>query len=256
MKVMFLDESGDHNLEKIDKQYPVFVLAGVVFDFKYYSETARALIKDFKREVFQDDKIIIHTADIYRNRGVFERMKKSDFREAFYKKINKIIADLNFEVLAVGILKESHKDNYGVFALDPYLLSLEFLVERFVFSLDKSGEKGMVVAESRGRQLDNQLEIAWLNLKVKGTRFVRPERLVEKITDFKIVKKSEMVEGLEVADLMASPIGRFLINKEIKEDFQIIKQKFRKGRQGQILGYGLIIFPGNGEEFFSKLLNS
>ena len=125
-----------------------------------------------------------------------------------------------------------------------------------VMFLDESGEKGMVVAESRGRQLDNQLEISWLNLKVKGTRYVRPERLVEKIADFKIVKKSEIVEGLEVADLMASPIGRFLINKETKEDFKIIKQKFRKGRQGQIIGYGLIIFPGNGEEFSSRLLSS
>ena len=36
MKIMFLDESGDHNLEKIDQQYPVFVLAGAIFDNSYY----------------------------------------------------------------------------------------------------------------------------------------------------------------------------------------------------------------------------
>ena len=30
MKVLFLDESGDHNLAVIDPQYPLFVLGGVI----------------------------------------------------------------------------------------------------------------------------------------------------------------------------------------------------------------------------------
>ncbi len=29
---MFLDESGDHSLVKIDEQFPVFCLAGCIFD--------------------------------------------------------------------------------------------------------------------------------------------------------------------------------------------------------------------------------
>ncbi|HCB35264.1 MAG TPA: DUF3800 domain-containing protein, partial [Candidatus Taylorbacteria bacterium] len=37
MKVMFLDESGDHSLDKIDASYPMFVLAGCIFDFEYYT---------------------------------------------------------------------------------------------------------------------------------------------------------------------------------------------------------------------------
>jgi hypothetical protein len=35
MKVLFLDESGDHNLLKIDPQYPLFVLGGVIMDQGY-----------------------------------------------------------------------------------------------------------------------------------------------------------------------------------------------------------------------------
>jgi len=34
MKVLFLDESGDHSLNVIDPQYPVFVLGGVIVDLK------------------------------------------------------------------------------------------------------------------------------------------------------------------------------------------------------------------------------
>jgi 23S rRNA U2552 (ribose-2'-O)-methylase RlmE/FtsJ len=35
MKVLFLDESGDHNLSVIDPQYPLFVLGGVIMDLDY-----------------------------------------------------------------------------------------------------------------------------------------------------------------------------------------------------------------------------
>lgn len=30
MKVLYLDESGDHSLEVVDPQYPVFVLGGII----------------------------------------------------------------------------------------------------------------------------------------------------------------------------------------------------------------------------------
>ena len=35
MRVMFLDESGDHNLAVIDPSYPLFVLGGVIVDQRY-----------------------------------------------------------------------------------------------------------------------------------------------------------------------------------------------------------------------------
>ena len=52
MEIMFLDESGDHSLDKIDKSYPMFVLAGCVFDFDYYSNEVELKINQLK---------IIHT---------------------------------------------------------------------------------------------------------------------------------------------------------------------------------------------------
>ena len=32
MRVLFLDESGDHNLSAIDPRYPIFVLGGIIVD--------------------------------------------------------------------------------------------------------------------------------------------------------------------------------------------------------------------------------
>ena len=40
MKVLFLDESGDHNLAVIDPQYPLFVLGGIIV-VKEYAEGER-----------------------------------------------------------------------------------------------------------------------------------------------------------------------------------------------------------------------
>ncbi|MBT4069358.1 MAG: DUF3800 domain-containing protein, partial [Candidatus Marinimicrobia bacterium] len=35
MKILFLDESGDHDLRIIDPQYPLFVLGGVIVEQAY-----------------------------------------------------------------------------------------------------------------------------------------------------------------------------------------------------------------------------
>ncbi len=243
MKILFLDESGDHNLRVIDPKYPIFVLAGAIFDSEYYSKHAKEKISKFKKRIFGTEKIILHTADICRNRNGFESLKEKMFREVFYKELNRLFDDLNFSIVAAGIHKSKHFDRYGVSAVDPYILALEFLVERFIFSLDDCKETGMIVAESRGTQLDNQLELAWLNLKIQGTRFIEPSRIAEKITDFKILPKAKAIGGLEVADLIASPIGRSMMKKKSNEDLRIIRKKFRKNASGHIIGHGMIIFP-------------
>jgi len=243
MKTLFIDESGDHNLEKIDSQYPVFVLAGVIFDNDYYNKTAKEKIKKFKIKIFGTDKIILHTADISRNKNGFESLADKKVRDIFFKELYSMIESLRFEIVATGIQKKKHLLRYGIAAVDPYLLSLEFLVERFIFSLDDCKEKGVIIAESRGTQLDNQLQLAWLDLKIKGTRFLSPTRISEKITDFKILPKSQAVGGLEIADFVVSPIGRKIMGKPIKDDFKVIKKKFRRDGSNKIMGHGLVVFP-------------
>lgn len=243
MKTLFIDESGDHSLEKIDKQYPVFILAGVIFDNDYYNKTAKEKIKKFKLKFFGTDKVILHTADIYRNKKGFESLASKNIRNKFFKDLYSLLNSLNFEIIAAGIQKRKHLLRYGIAAVDPYLLSLEFVVERFIFALDDCNEKGIIIAESRDKQLDNQLELAWLNLKIKGTRFLEPSRISEKITDFKILPKSKAIGGLEIVDLIVSPIGRKIIGKPEKEDFRVIKKKFRRDGSNKIMGHRLVVFP-------------
>jgi len=205
MKLLFLDESGDHNLEKIDKQYPLFVLSGVVFDSEYYRKAVKQSVRRFKKKLFKTDKIILHTADITRNKNGFEELKELKFRQKFYQELNSLMKNLDFTIIACAIKKDKHLARYGLAAIDPYMLSLDFIVERFIFMLSAQREKGIIIAESRNSLLDNQLELAFLNLKIQGTKFLGPGKIKEKIKGLKIIPKARNEVGLQVADLVATP---------------------------------------------------
>jgi hypothetical protein len=83
MKVMFLDESGNHALAPIDPDYPVFVLGGVIVDQDYADGPLEDCLRSFKREVLGNDDLVLHTADLARNRNGFEAMQDTDFRLRF-----------------------------------------------------------------------------------------------------------------------------------------------------------------------------
>lgn len=70
------------------------------------------------------------------------------------------------------------------------------------------------MAESRDSILDNQLEIAYLTASVEGTNKVRPAELKLKLDssiDFR--QKSDNIAGLQIAEMVASPIARHYLNK-------------------------------------------
>lgn len=240
---LYIDESGDHNLIQIDDQYPVFVLTGIIINEDYHNTSVTEEFKKIKREIFGNENIILHTADITRNKNGFEKLKETNFRNNFYEKLNSLLTGIDFKVIAATIKKKEYKQRYGIRAIDPYLFCLEVLIERFVYELRENNEKGIVIAEARNSLLDNQLEIAYLNIKVSGTRFIRPKEIKESIEGFFIKKKEENIAGLQIADLTATPIGRYVIGKKVKKDFEIVESKFRKNANGRYKGYGLVIFP-------------
>ncbi len=243
MKILFLDESGDHNLTKIDDQYPVFVLGGVIVD-RDNLENLNEQIDQFKKELFGTTDIILHTADITRNKNGFERLKEKTFRENFYEKLNHLIATLDFKVVACVIKKKEHIAKYDYAAIDPYMLGLNVLVERFYMEIKSDEKKGLVIAEKRDWSLDHELELSWLQLKIKGTRFLKGSEIEDRISGGLILKdKKENLNGLQLADLVVSPIGRHIIGKKTNKDFEIIEQKFRTDKDGKIGGHGLVVLP-------------
>lgn len=214
MKIMFLDESGDHSLTVIDPQYPVFVLGGIIVDAEYAEGELEAHVRQFKREVFGDEDIILHTREISRNLNSFGGLKDPEFREFFYLKLNALMRDLEYSIVACVIRKDSHLAKYGVSALDPYHFSLHVLVERFCFDVGYGLDGGVIIAECRDATLDDQLQLVWESLRIRGTSHMPAAIIKQRIVGLEPRAKAENIAGLQIADLVVSPIGRKILGKQ------------------------------------------
>jgi hypothetical protein len=236
MRTLYLDESGDHDLINIDPQYPVFVLGGVIVKNRdiEYIETR---VRQFKRDVLGSDDLILHTADITRNRKGFERLKDPVLRDKFFAALNALMTELPYSVVACAIRKREHAIAYGWRALDPYHFSLHVLLERFCYD-----GGGVVIAESRNERLDRALDRAFQRLTATGTEYVDPGLLNARIERMQCHGKAENIAGMQLADLIVTPVGRFVLGKPVKEDYNVVKSKFR-GAPNNIEGRGLVILP-------------
>lgn len=247
MLVLFLDESGDHSLDIIDPQYPLFVLGGCVMDFDYHENIVAPQVNEYKKNLFGKEDFILHTADIARRRGIFQKLTDRAFREKFYRETNLLMDKLEHTVIACVIKKNEHLSRYGLAAVDPYILSLRILVERFVLEIRKRGgdAPGLIVAESRDETLDNELRLAWMELRTSGTGFISASEVRKYISELHFRDKKKGLAGLQIADLIVSPIGRHVLGKIPRQDWRIIEKKLRRGADGRYMGYGLVILPKN-----------
>ena len=171
---LYLDESGDHSLRHIQASYPLFVLGGVILADDAAVAAAGAAMADFKRRWFGAERVVLHTADRVRNRGAFVRLKDEAVRSRFFAELNDLLVRLEFSVVACAVRKDAHLERYGDEAIDPYLLALTVLVERFYFCVRSDSERGRIIAERRTPQLDRQVAMGRGYLRTRGTRYARP----------------------------------------------------------------------------------
>lgn len=242
---LFLDETGDHGLSFIDKNFPLFLLAGCLFRDEELKKTEKE-IKDFKKDFFNTTDVILHSRSIRKCEDVFQNLFDLKVKKNFYERLNKIISKANFTIIGSGINKEKHIKKYGKGAKDPYVLSLSFIIERLIFCLDKKGPDTTVdiKIEKRGRAEDQQLLNQYNKILDKGTYYVSSERLKHKINNFESFFKKDNIIGLQMADLCAYPLARNILNpKQPYPPFDIIKAKIYCDGKGNYDGYGLKVFP-------------
>ena len=245
MKVLFLDESGDHNLRIIDPSYPIFVLGGVIVDQDYADGSLAEAFDDFKRRMFGRTDIVLHTADIARNRNGFEGLQDADFRARFYRELNSLMQELPYEVVACAIHKYDYFTRYGADAIDPYRLGLRVLVELLcdAIATDIKADGATIIAEMRGESLDKEVQATWEILKTRGSLYASADVIRETIQDLELRDKKENILGLQLADLVVAPIGRHLLGKTNKDDWGIVERKLRRSPDGFLENHGLVTFP-------------
>lgn len=240
--IVFADESGDHGMVSIDREYPVFVLAFCLFHQEDYATRAVPQVLRFKFKHFGHDQVILHELEIRRSRGPFSILQNRERRGPFYDDLNALMAGAPMTIVASVIDKEKHRARYEV-ARNPYHISMSFGLERLyreLVSRECRGGTTHVVFERRGAREDAEVEAEF-------RRICDGNNALGLKLPFEIVMAGKACNspGLQLADLIARPIGRKVIKPEQENRaYDILAAKFRRNpANGQIRGWGLKVFP-------------
>lgn len=240
---LFLDESGDHGLSNIDSSFPVFVLCGILVSESSY-DTIQHRMARIKQGFWGDKKVILHSRDIRKCEKEFKILFDLEVKRRFYEDLDRLVSESNYTIIASAIQKEHYIRRYGRLKQDVYEIALSFIVERVVFCLDQvasNDAKLDIVLEKRGKKEDRQLEAHFNRLRARGTYYISPDRIRQYDVKISFSDKKDDIDGLQLADLAAYPIARFVIDSErANPAFNILAEKFYS--QGK-KRYGLKIFP-------------
>lgn len=239
--IVYVDESGDHGLERINQDYPIFVLSFCAFNKRTYSQEAVPSLIDLKFRYFGHDMVILHERDIRQQRAVFGILRNRDVRTAFLNDVSHFVADADFTLIAIAIKKDDLVGQYA-YPANPYEIAMKYGLERvyaFLQSQNQVGDKETaVVFEQRGAVEDRGLELEFRRVcdgnNWHGIRF-----------PFKIKMASKMCNscGLQLADLTARPIGQHCLNPDNgSRAYETLVPKFYR-RNGRVNGWGLKVFP-------------
>jgi Protein of unknown function (DUF3800) len=239
--IVFVDESGDHGLVSIDAHFPVFVLAFCIFEKRYYARTVLPLLTEFKFNHFGHDQVILHEREIRKDLGDFAILREPSRKKAFIDELTDLIDGLEMTVIASVIRKDLLVDRYH-FPENPYEIALGFGLERTYLWLaahEKTEPRTPVILEMRGRREDDALELEFRRV-CGGDNYLRRTLGLEA----RFVAKSANVPGLQIADLVARPIGRHVLDpSQPNRAYDVIATKFRQSPGGKVKGWGLKVFP-------------
>lgn len=238
----FLDESGDHGLSKIDPGFPVFVLAGVLFQSDNYMALGKDIIA-LKESIWPGKKVILHSSDIRKCEKEFVVLFNQEVKMAFYNGLNNIIKSHQYTIISTAVHKNEYNKKYGKIGDDVYQVSLSYIIERLVFYMDniQSPKNVSIYIEKRGKKEDALLATHLQKVLARGTYYVSSERLNKLIKGFKFYDKKQDIIGLQIADLIAYPIARHVIDPQrANPAFDLFDCKFYWKNNAR---YGLKIFP-------------
>lgn len=238
--VVFVDESGDHSLESINPEWPLFVLSFCIFPVDAYIDVVTPAIRSLKFDYFGHDLVILHEHDIRKKKGAFSRLNK-EARDEFLNRLTDIIAATDMTMIAVVIDKEKHKSKYSN-PEHPYHLAMQFGLERVADFLALKGQlecETQIICEARGSKEDTALELEFRRVCDGANRGRRAYPFNILIAD-----KKTNSEGLQLADLTARPAGLAVLRPEQpNRAWDVLQGKLFAGRHHCIHGNGLKIFP-------------
>lgn len=244
--IVYVDESGDHSLQSIDENYPVFVLAFCVFHKRHYSEAIVPALEKLKFNYFGHDQIILHEHEIRKEKGRFNIFKSKAEKYQFLDELTSIIDYSNFILISCTIDKRALRKQSDMES-NPYHTALGFCMETlhgFLSEKQMEDKKTHIVVECRGNKEDKELELEFRRICDGNNRLGISFPFEVLFSDKKV-----MSSGLQLADLVARPIGLNTLRPEQKNRaFEVLKEKFycdggRASVGKDFEGVGMKIYP-------------
>jgi hypothetical protein len=240
--IVYVDESGDHTLEKDDPNYPLMVLAFCIFKKSDYTSTVSPQLQTFKFNHFGHDAVVLHERDIRKQSVPFKFLQNRQKREKFMDDLNTLMSNIPVTVIAAVINKPALRERYSS-PQSPYKLALQFCLERtrmFLNTKRQIEKMTHLIFECRGAHEDKDLELEFRRI-CDGGNF---ENTKFGCFDIRFADKKTNSAGLQIADLIARPIGRHqLTPDQPNRAYEIISSKFYRKADGTFEGAGLKSFP-------------
>lgn len=151
-----------------------------------------------------------------------------------------------FQNYGAGIHKKkylAHNEKSGRQLLD---LCLFTIIERLLYSMATIHDIDTVeiVAEKRGKREDKELLLLYQKMTGDTSLSSHSQHLRSIIRHFEFHAKSDNSTGLQLADLCAYPIARFIMRSEEPNlSFEILRQKLYQDVRRNMHGYGIEILP-------------
>ncbi|WP_445681367.1 DUF3800 domain-containing protein [Radicibacter daui] len=242
--IVFIDESGDHGLMSIDPEFPLFVLVFVIVEKAAYLQRVVPAMKALKFDFWGHDTVVLHAHEIRKPRGDFSFLQIRERREKFLAALNGLVAGMPITIVAAAIDKLQLAQRYKS-PFNPYHVALGLCMERTNRFLRAHGQEGRLthlIAEARGEREDAELELEFR--RVMDGQGLLPYRTDGTPFEMRITSKKINSEGLQLADLVAHPIGRHILKPDQpNRAFEILRSKFLTNAEGEFAGWGLKIFP-------------
>lgn len=244
--LVFLDETGDHSLQHIDKQYPIFALGALFCETDTYIKEINPLFDELKYNFFNKRHVILHSTDIRNSRKDFKILMNPNIRKLFFEELNKLIKETRFYFIISLIDKQAHSTQY-IDPDNPYELTLSFIMERAFYLIHKNypSAKCRFIAESRDKKENENLKQSFEKYKRNGTNYVSAEEL-SFITELDFVPKNENETGHQIVDLCLYPLARTYLTGKCHQSLPYFYNKIYKNPDTKSpIGYGIKIFPTN-----------
>jgi Protein of unknown function (DUF3800) len=143
--------------------------------------------------------------------------------------------------------RQKHPELLGS-ADDTYATALTFLAERFQRFLSRVDSHGVIIVDSRWREVDDRMRKFFDRLQREGTPFAELDRIVDSL----LLGPSHFSLGLQVADLVVeATLAAQRAPGDASRWFKQLRPRFaRHPDTGELEGVGLKTFPprGSGEE--------